>query len=127
MFMIGIDPHKGSHTAVVVDRTEAVLVTIMAPKRGSKRARRASRMGAGRAGSMKTPGGSGVGGGGMGVGGSGVEVGVGAGVDCGKKVTAGGGAGDGIAVGVEAQAASRTVMKRPAARLDFRGWVTTSF
>ena len=28
MFMIGIDPHKGSHTAVVVDRTEAVLDTI---------------------------------------------------------------------------------------------------
>ncbi len=28
MFMIGIDPHKGSHTAVVVDRSEAVLDTI---------------------------------------------------------------------------------------------------
>jgi transposase len=28
MFMIGIDPHKGSHTAVVVDRTESVLDTI---------------------------------------------------------------------------------------------------
>ena len=28
MFMIGIDPHKGSHTAVVVDRTEVVLDTI---------------------------------------------------------------------------------------------------
>ena len=28
MFMIGVDPHKGSHTAVVVDRNEAVLDTI---------------------------------------------------------------------------------------------------
>ena len=28
MFMIGIDPHKGSHTAVAVDRTEAVIDTI---------------------------------------------------------------------------------------------------
>ena len=28
MFIIGIDPHKGSHTAVVVDRHERVLDTI---------------------------------------------------------------------------------------------------
>ena len=28
MFMIGIDPHKGSHTAVAVDRSEVVLDTI---------------------------------------------------------------------------------------------------
>lgn len=28
MFMIGIDPHKGSHTAVAVDRSEAVVDTI---------------------------------------------------------------------------------------------------
>lgn len=28
MFMIGIDPHKKSHTAVVVDRDEAVIDTI---------------------------------------------------------------------------------------------------
>ena len=28
MFMIGIDPHKGSHTAVAVDRTETVIDTI---------------------------------------------------------------------------------------------------
>ena len=28
MFIIGIDPHKGSHTAVAVDRSETVLDTI---------------------------------------------------------------------------------------------------
>jgi transposase len=28
MFMIGIDPHKGSHTAVAVDRSETVVDTI---------------------------------------------------------------------------------------------------
>ena len=28
MFMIGIDPHKGSHTAAAVDRDEAVIDTI---------------------------------------------------------------------------------------------------
>ena len=28
MFIIGIDPHKGSHTAVVVDRCESVVATI---------------------------------------------------------------------------------------------------
>jgi len=28
MFIIGIDPHKGSHTAVAVDRSETVVVTI---------------------------------------------------------------------------------------------------
>ena len=28
MFIIGIDPHKGSHTAVAVDRSEAVIDTI---------------------------------------------------------------------------------------------------
>jgi transposase len=28
MFMIGVDPHKGSHTAVAVDRTEAVIDTV---------------------------------------------------------------------------------------------------
>ena len=27
MFIIGIDPHKGSHTAVVVDRSESVVDT----------------------------------------------------------------------------------------------------
>ena len=105
-------------------------VASTAPKRGSKRARRASTTGLGRAESMKTPGGGGVGVSGMGVGGSDVGVGVGAGVDCGKKVTASGGGGEigvGAGVGAGAQAASRTVMKRPAARLDFRGWVTTSF
>ena len=26
MFIIGIDPHKGSHTAVAVDRSESVLI-----------------------------------------------------------------------------------------------------
>jgi LmbE family N-acetylglucosaminyl deacetylase len=30
MFIIGIDPHKGSHTAVAVDSSEAVLDTIHA-------------------------------------------------------------------------------------------------
>ena len=28
MFIIGIDPHKGSHTAVAVDRSETVVDTI---------------------------------------------------------------------------------------------------
>jgi hypothetical protein len=28
MFMIGIDPHKGSHTAAAVDQSEAVIDTI---------------------------------------------------------------------------------------------------
>ena len=28
MFIIGIDPHKGSHTAVAVDRSESVVDTI---------------------------------------------------------------------------------------------------
>ncbi len=28
MFMIGIDPHKGSHTASAVDHTEAVIDTL---------------------------------------------------------------------------------------------------
>ena len=28
MFMIGIDPHKGSHTAVAVDQSESVVDTI---------------------------------------------------------------------------------------------------
>ena len=28
MFMIGIDPHKGSHTAVAVDRNEMVIDTL---------------------------------------------------------------------------------------------------
>ena len=35
MVMIGIDPHKGSHTAVVLDRNEVEL----APVDGSRRAR----------------------------------------------------------------------------------------
>ena len=28
MFMIGVDPHKGSHTAAAVDRSEAVIATL---------------------------------------------------------------------------------------------------
>lgn len=37
MFMIGIDPHKGSHTAVVVDRSEEVLDTIRVEADGHQR------------------------------------------------------------------------------------------
>ncbi len=39
MFMIGIDPHKGSHTAVVIDRSEAVLDTIRVDADGHQRER----------------------------------------------------------------------------------------
>lgn len=69
-----------------VDRSAAPVGSPLStkPTRGSKRFCRAVIASAGRAGSMKTRGGGGVGEGGMGVGGSGVEVGVGAGVDCGK-------------------------------------------
>ena len=39
MFMIGIDPHKGSHTAAAVDRNEAVIDTIRVDADGHQRAR----------------------------------------------------------------------------------------
>lgn len=91
---------------------------ITAPERGSKRARRASRMGAGRAGSMKTPGGTGVGVSGMGVCGSGVGVGAGE-VWVGKKVTATGGDGW-VAVGVEAQAARSAAATNTPRQCSFR-------
>ena len=39
MFMIGIDPHKGSHTAVAVDRDEAVIDTIRVDADRHQRAR----------------------------------------------------------------------------------------
>ena len=82
--------------------------TTTAPKRGSKRARRASTIGVGKAGSMKTPGGGGVGVGGTTVGEGRVGVG-GMMVGVGKYVTATGGGdeiGAGAGFGVEAQAAS---------------------
>ena len=39
MFMIGIDPHKGSHTAAAVDRDEAVIDTIRVEANRDQRAR----------------------------------------------------------------------------------------
>jgi transposase len=39
MFMIGIDPHKGSHTAVAVDRTEVVIDTLRVDADRHQRAR----------------------------------------------------------------------------------------
>ena len=39
MFMIGIDPHKGSHTAVAVDGSEAVIDTIRVDADRHQRAR----------------------------------------------------------------------------------------
>ena len=39
MFMIGIDPHKGSHTAVAIDRSEVVLDTIRVDADRHQRAR----------------------------------------------------------------------------------------
>ena len=39
MFMIGIDPHKGSHTAAAVDRNEAVIDTLRVDADGHQRAR----------------------------------------------------------------------------------------
>jgi transposase len=39
MFMIGVDPHKGSHTAVAVDRTEAVIDTVRVDADRDQRAR----------------------------------------------------------------------------------------
>jgi transposase len=39
MFMIGIDPHKGSHTAAAVDRAEAVIDTIRVDADRQQRAR----------------------------------------------------------------------------------------
>lgn len=39
MFMIGIDPHKGSHTAAAVDRAEAVIDTIRVDADRHQRAR----------------------------------------------------------------------------------------
>ena len=39
MFMIGIDPHKGSHTAAAVDRTELVIDTFRVDADGHQRAR----------------------------------------------------------------------------------------
>jgi transposase len=39
MFMIGIDPHKGSHTAVAVDQTEAVIDTLRVDADRHQRAR----------------------------------------------------------------------------------------
>jgi transposase len=39
MFMIGIDPHKGSHTAVAVDRSEVVLGTLRVDADRHQRAR----------------------------------------------------------------------------------------
>ena len=39
MFMIGIDPHKGSHTAAAVDRNEAVIDTLRVDADRHQRAR----------------------------------------------------------------------------------------
>lgn len=105
-----------------VTRREAFVAVVAstAPERGSKRARRASTMGEGRAVSMKTPGGGGVGVGGIRVGGTDVGVSVGASeVWVGKKVTATGGDGWG-AVGVEEQAASSAARRRPTAPVESR-------